>query len=120
VRQPLWCLQVSWLCSESPAAEANDGTDSHSGQTAVRNGLGLSEHDLPPSPAKRTDARASAFVEKHGDVSVELGALAPNVLHGLVRDSIDAPMDLPALEAEQDTVADERTRFAAVIDGIGG
>lgn len=78
----------------------------------------IAEYHLPPAPAKRTDTRAAAFVAKHGDVSVELDALPPDVLQTLVRDSIEGL--LSAFEAEGETEETERTQLAAVIDGIDG
>jgi hypothetical protein len=80
----------------------------------------IAEHNLPPAPAKKTDTRAAGFVAKHGDLSVELDALPPNVLQALVRDGIEGLMDLAAFEAEAQVQVAERARLAAVIDGIGG
>ena len=47
--------------------------------------LALDEHqvkawNLPTRPAKRTDSRAAKFIERHGDVSVELDAIPPTDL----------------------------------------
>jgi len=78
----------------------------------------IAAYDLPPAPAKKTGTRAAAFVAKHGDVSVELDALPPDVLQDLVRNSIVELMDLSAFETEADTEAEERAQLAAVIDGI--
>src|SRR5215210_5970474 len=50
-------------------------------------------YQLPTRPTKRTDSRAAAFVREHGTGSVELDALPPAVLRGLVRDSIERHMD---------------------------
>jgi hypothetical protein len=80
----------------------------------------IAEHNLPPAPAKKTDTRAAAFVAKHGDLSVELDALPPDVLQALVRDGIEGLMDLAAFGAEADTEAEEQEQLAAVIDGIAG
>lgn len=80
----------------------------------------IAEYDLPPAPTKKTDTRAAAFVAKHGDLSVELDALPPDVLQALVRDSIGGLMDLSAFAAEAEAEEEERVRLAAVIDGIDG
>ena len=53
----------------------------------------IDEYQLPTRPTKRTDSRAAAFVREHGTGSVELDALPPAVLRGLVRDSIERHMD---------------------------
>lgn len=48
----------------------------------------VQEYDPPPNPAKITDSRAQGYIAIHGDESWELDALQPDVLAGLVRDSI--------------------------------
>jgi len=80
----------------------------------------IAEYDLPPAPTKKTDTRAAAFVAKHGDLSVELDALPPDVLQALVRNCIEGLMDLSAFAAEAEAEEEERVRLAAVIDGIDG
>ena len=48
----------------------------------------ISEYDPPPNPAKITDPRAKAYIERHGDQSWEVDALPPEVLHKLLEDQI--------------------------------
>lgn len=48
----------------------------------------IDEYELPPQPAKRTDARYESFVEQHGDLAVELDALPPEELRRMVRESV--------------------------------
>jgi hypothetical protein len=43
---------------------------------------------LPPMPVKRSDARAEGFLAEHGDKSVELDALDPNLLQDTVEKAI--------------------------------
>lgn len=50
--------------------------------------------DLPPSPAKLTDSRTSAYVEEFGEDTWELDALEPAVLNQLVEDAILARLDM--------------------------
>jgi len=75
----------------------------------------IDTYNLPPAPAKRQDTRAAAFIAKHGDLSVELDALPPNVLQALVRDSIEALMDASAFRAEADTERTEREQLRALL-----
>lgn len=49
----------------------------------------IDEFQLPPQPAKRTDARYESFVRKHGDMAVELDALPPEELRRLIRESVN-------------------------------
>lgn len=42
----------------------------------------------PPNPAKITDSRSDAYIEKHGEYSWELDSLDPAVLAGIIRSNI--------------------------------
>jgi hypothetical protein len=48
----------------------------------------VSRWKLPTRPAKKTDRRAAKFIERHGDISVELDAIEPAKLTALVDDAI--------------------------------
>jgi len=48
----------------------------------------IKTYNLPPMPVKRSDARSDSFLAKHGDLSVELDALEPNVFQSIVAKSI--------------------------------
>lgn len=48
----------------------------------------IEEFNPPPNPAKVTDSRCAAYVEKFGDESWELDALEPKTLTALIRDKI--------------------------------
>jgi DNA topoisomerase VI subunit A len=54
---------------------------------------------LPHDFAKKTDTRAKKFIERYGDMAVELDALPLPVLQEKIRESIEANLDLPALNA---------------------
>ncbi len=55
----------------------------------------IRQYSLPPAPAKRTDARFSAFVEATGsDDVVELDALEPNVLQEMIKRAITEHIDV--------------------------
>jgi len=49
----------------------------------------IEEYNLPSDPAKTTDSRRAGFVERHGDLSVELDALPVDVLRRLIRSTIE-------------------------------
>jgi len=49
----------------------------------------VEQYNLPSDPAKMTDSRRAGFVEKHGDLSVELDALPVDVLRRLIRATIE-------------------------------
>jgi hypothetical protein len=48
----------------------------------------IQQHNPPPNPAKLTDSRARAYIERYGEESWELDALPPNELNRLVEDAI--------------------------------
>lgn len=48
----------------------------------------IKQYNLPPMPVKRSDARAEGFMAEHGDKSVELDALDPNLLQDTVERAI--------------------------------
>jgi hypothetical protein len=62
--------------------------------------------DLPTRPSKVTDTRCKAFFAELGDgtESVELDAIHPDLLRGLVRDAIEQHIDNGQLEALQATL----------------
>jgi hypothetical protein len=53
----------------------------------------IDDYRLPTRPTKTTDSRARKFVREHGTGSVELDAIPPAVLRGLVRENIERHMD---------------------------
>lgn len=53
----------------------------------------IDEYELPPQPAKRSDARYEDFVAKHGDMAVELDALDPELLEDMIEESINEYWD---------------------------
>jgi hypothetical protein len=59
----------------------------------------IERYNLPPDFAKKTDTRARAFIETHGDEAVELDALPVTVLRQRLTEAIEARMDMGALAA---------------------
>jgi uncharacterized small protein (DUF1192 family) len=59
----------------------------------------IERYDLPPDFAKKSDTRAAAFIETHGDQAVELDALPVAVLRQRLKEAVEARMDLGALAA---------------------
>ena len=53
----------------------------------------IDEWGLPTRPTKTTESRARKFMREHGTGSVELDAIPPAALRGLVRESIEEHMD---------------------------
>ena len=74
---------------------------------------------LPTRPTKQTDARARAFMDRYGTVSVELDALPPDVLRGLVRERVEEHMDSRRLEVLKLAEREEREGLASLFRGNG-
>ena len=76
----------------------------------------IERYSLPPDFTKTTDTRSRTFVERYGDVAVELDALPRDVLQGRLRDEVERRMDLEALEG---TRAQERTDKERLDEPLG-
>ena len=68
----------------------------------------VKEMALPTRPAKRSDSRSRRFIERFGDISVELDAIPPNHLRGLVDAAISQHMSERQLKAIKEVEAEER------------
>lgn len=75
----------------------------------------VEEHEPPPNPAKMTDARAPAYVEKHGDLSWEVDALDPDTLQGLIRAALSGVLDRAKFDAMIEREARERAKLARAL-----
>lgn len=50
----------------------------------------IRQYNLPPQPAKTTDARSNGYIERHGASSWELDALPPDVLNILIDTAVSS------------------------------
>jgi len=75
----------------------------------------IRRYGLPPDFAKKTDTRTRAFIRKHGDISVELDALPPDVLRDRLREEVSTRMDIEALDAIKKTEAKERAALVKLL-----
>ncbi len=76
------------------------------------------DHDLPPDFTKKTDSRSRRFVERHGDMAVELDALPLQVLRNKIRDAIEEHMDMEALELVRRQEAAERRKIERLTERL--
>ncbi|NSW83141.1 MAG: hypothetical protein HPY90_07680 [Syntrophothermus sp.] len=72
-------------------------------------------YKLPPDFAKKTDSRAKKFIERYGDMAVELDALPMPALQDKIRKSIEAHMDLEALGAVFTIEREEREQLKMLL-----
>ena len=82
----------------------------------------LDEFKLPHSPEalKETDSRARKFIQEHGRHAVELDALDPPTLEGLVRGSIESVLNMDKFHAEKGIEQGERGDLEGLKEHIDG
>ena len=77
----------------------------------------IDEYEIPPAPAKESDSRTNAFVAEHGVAwQVELDAIEPRTLQGLIRDSIRVHFDEEAGERRDEELARRREIIRGWLD----
>jgi hypothetical protein len=77
----------------------------------------VERYSLPPDLTKVTDTRRAAFVEKHGDISVELDALPLDVLRRRIVAEVEGRMDLDALDNLRRLETQERAKLVTLLGG---
>jgi hypothetical protein len=75
----------------------------------------IDEYDPPPNPAKVTDSRAAGYIERFGEESWELDALAPDVLVALISEHVAEHTDQTRVDALQEE--EDRDREALTVLG---
>jgi len=78
----------------------------------------VERYELPPDFTKATDSRRASFVERYGDVAVELDALPAEVLTARLRREVAARIDADALNAVRAQELRERARLTAVLERL--
>ncbi len=76
----------------------------------------IEEYKCPPNPAKVTDSRAAAYIEKFGDSSWELDALPPNALEDMLADAVASYID----KAKMDAVITRENQIKAALKKVAG
>ena len=65
-------------------------------------------YNPPPNPAKLTDSRYNAYIERYGDESWELDALNPTVIHDLITEHVDKLTDFELLRSRKERLREEK------------
>ena len=73
---------------------------------------------LLPSRSSATAPRSAAFVERYGDVAVELDALPVDVLRARLVTEVEARIDLAALASVREAEARERRRLIEALRSV--
>jgi hypothetical protein len=82
--------------------------------------VAVQRYRLPADATKVTDSRRAKFVEKWGDVSLELDALPLDVLRDRIVAEVQGWMDLDALQVVRHRERDERRQLTAALTGFAG
>jgi hypothetical protein len=77
-------------------------------------------YDLPTRPGKEKDPNAADFARRYGDRCVELDAMPPNTLRGLVRECLEAHMDPEYLRRLKLAEQEERRGLRGLQALLGG
>ncbi|OPZ03990.1 MAG: hypothetical protein BWZ09_02101 [Alphaproteobacteria bacterium ADurb.BinA305] len=78
----------------------------------------IRQYKPPPNPAKVTDSRAKAYIEKHGEHSWEVDALPPNVLAKIIRSALAELVDDEAMGAVKAQEQRDKERLRAAVAEI--
>ncbi len=93
-----------------------ENLDINFGIVPVIERVALIEEDtkhLPPNPAKLTDKRAQAYMEKFGNKTWELDAMSQNDLKNRINSAIQTNIDFAQYEMEMESEKRERDEFSA-------
>jgi len=75
----------------------------------------IQAYNLPPDFTKQSDTRRKKFVDKFGDVAVELDALPADVLKARIIEEVEKRMDLVALKVVKQKEVAERYHLAEML-----
>lgn len=78
----------------------------------------IKQFKCPPNPAKITDSRAKAYIERHGNQSWELDALDPKELRKVFEKEIKSLIDTKAMQAVLAREQRERAIITTALEGI--
>lgn len=77
------------------------------------------EYNPPPNPAKITDSRARAYIEKYGDESWEVDALPPEVLTQIIEDELDTLVDRELMDQIMAREEEGKKILRTAVEGMG-
>ena len=80
----------------------------------------IDKYNLPadPTAAKSTDPRYKKYVEKYGTVAVELDALHPATLKKIIKQSIEAEIDMDLFVEQQEQEGEDDDRLDEIRDKV--
>lgn len=76
------------------------------------------QYNPPPNPAKMSDSRANAYVDRHGNQSWEVDALPPEVLNGIVQDAFSEILNDVKMDAIKETEEVEKKLLRKAVENL--
>jgi len=73
-------------------------------------------YNPPPNPAKIKDPRADWYIAKHGNISWEVDALNPDILHKLIRKHVEKLIDIDKYNEVIKQEEQDKTKLQKFID----
>jgi len=114
-----WCMLPSML--ETLQREMKLG-DLVSGVRCALTPEQVEAYALPRNPCaiKEKDTRTREYMERFGDLAVELDALPPATLEALVREAIESHLDMSAFQEARDLQDEEREQIGDLRQRVHG
>jgi hypothetical protein len=78
----------------------------------------IERYQLPPNFTKLADSRRDKFVERFGDLSVELDALPPVVLRDRIVEAVESHLDMEALQEVRAQEEQDRAHLVELRDKL--
>jgi len=80
----------------------------------------VTQYNLPvdPTAAKVTDPRYPKYVQKYGNLAVELDALHPAILKDMIRQSIEAEIDMDLFVEQEDQEYEDEYKLDEIRDKV--
>lgn len=76
----------------------------------------IQQYNPPPNPAKISDPRAAAYIDKHGASSWEVDALPPEVLNDLIREAFKEIIDTEKMNEIIETEETDKERLREMVE----
>lgn len=78
----------------------------------------VKQYNPPPNPAKLSDSRAKAFIEKYGRSSWEVDALPPPVLNQIIEAEFQRHLDLSKMEGVRRLEDEEKVLLKGAVEKL--
>lgn len=75
----------------------------------------IKKYNPPPNPAKITDPRAKEYINNYGNVSWEVDALPPNILHNLLVDRIEQLIDMKQFKRQLQKEKEDKEKLRKLV-----